>query len=288
MADGHPVFSRFHPVVPYLDSGLQVDSFLGTVFRREFNAIWELGETAPYPPKIDEEYFEWISLLASLEEAGDVFTFVELGAGYGRWSIRAAAAAKQSGRDVRLVCVEGDAQHYEWLLQTLNDNNISPADHDVRRAAAAGEAGRASFTVGRGGRWSPAAWYGQRMAPSRPTWRHRALRLFGVISVVEVDTVTLDSLMEPLANVDLIDCDIQGAEYEVIRASRDLTKVHRMHIETHTPEIERQLREYLTGLGWVCEFAYGFDATRDTPYGSVTFQGGVQAWVNPHHPRANI
>jgi hypothetical protein len=51
---------------------------------------------------------------------------VELGAGYGRWAVRAAAALRQL-RPIpfHLIAVEGEPRHYRWLRQHLSDNRIA-------------------------------------------------------------------------------------------------------------------------------------------------------------------
>ena len=40
-------------------------------------------------PEFSEEYFEWIDFLAAVKTARDRFVMMELGAGYGRWLMRA-------------------------------------------------------------------------------------------------------------------------------------------------------------------------------------------------------
>jgi hypothetical protein len=57
----------------------------------------ELTATPDLPP-FDYEYFEWVDLLQAVKEAENTFTIVEVGAGYGRWSSRAALAARQLGK----------------------------------------------------------------------------------------------------------------------------------------------------------------------------------------------
>ena len=64
--------------------------------------------------------------------------------------------------------------------------------------------------------------------------------------------------------VDLIDMDIQGAEADVVEASRDLLdqRVKRVHIGTHGGDIEARLRAAFAGMGWHChyDFTHGGDA----------------------------
>ena len=49
-------------------------------------------------PKVNGlEYFEWLDLLHAVQDARDRFVMVELGAGYGRWAVRAATRPSGSG-----------------------------------------------------------------------------------------------------------------------------------------------------------------------------------------------
>jgi hypothetical protein len=153
------VFERFTPQPVELPTGFKADSFLGTRYCPDFDAT-RTDDGVPWPPKADEEYFEWLSLLAAALEAPDVLTFVEAGAGYGRWSIRAAAAARALGKPYRLVCVEAEPTHFGWMVQTLKDNDIDPANHHIHFAAVAGQSGEVEMLTG-AGRWRPESWWGQ-------------------------------------------------------------------------------------------------------------------------------
>ena len=292
------MFARFRPAKRDVDPPeFGIDSFLGTTFRRAYNSSWS-SYLPSYPPPIDEEYFEWIDLLTAVVEAKERFTFVELGAGYGRWSIRAAAAARQFGiLKVSLACVEAEATHFEWLRQTLIDNDLDPNAHLLRCAAVCGHGGQALFQLSKDRdslRYAPAVFYGQAVvqAPDSPAilqlrdeiraamtrvLRHR------VPSRTAVEAVTLDEVLSPFASVDLIDLDVQGAELAIIDSSHNVLndKVKRLHIGTHSATVERGLRKSLFRLGWTCTADYGCSTTTESPYGVVTFQDGVQSWLNP-------
>ncbi len=77
--------------------------------------------------------------------------------------------------------------------------------------------------------------------------------------------------------------DIQGAEHEVLAASREALdrKVARIHIETHSDEVEVQLRELFSGLGWTSVWDFAQNTRNETPYGEMLFVGGLQTWRNP-------
>jgi FkbM family methyltransferase len=292
----HPVFERLHPVARLEPAeGFALDSLLGTVLRSEYYLTWQ--GPPPYPPPVDEEYFEWIDLLTAATKAQGTFVFWELGAGYGRWSIRAAAVAMQLGVPVELTCVEADPIHFEWLRQTLIDNGLDPQIHTLANAAVCGSHGRALLRGSETGRaasnYAPELWYGQSIAivPSA-TLRQRlatvarssvARLLRDRAPLVDVGAITLSELLDGSPIVDLVDMDVQGAELETIGSALDpLTdKVRRLHIGTHSTEVEVGLRSALSGAGWELGADYGCGVTTDTPFGRVSFQDGVQSWLNP-------
>ena len=77
--------------------------------------------------------------------------------------------------------------------------------------------------------------------------------------------------------------DIQGSEAEVVLASIDLlqTRVRRVHIATHGEAIEKSLRQAFRSMGWTCRWDFSLQGRRETPYGAVLFDDGVQGWINP-------
>ncbi len=91
MMQHHPLFYQFQPPTEPVPEGFDRD-FLGTKIRFEF---WHKPALYPGYPALTEEYFEWIALLESVAEMRDSFTMVELGAGYGLWSVRAALAIER-------------------------------------------------------------------------------------------------------------------------------------------------------------------------------------------------
>ena len=82
--------------------------------------------------------------------------------------------------------------------------------------------------------------------------------------------------------LDLVDIDVQGEEVRVISSVLAMIneKVKRLHIGTHSPSIEEQLIEILSIQGWKCVRSYRTGQVNETPYGHITFQDGIQTWVN--------
>ena len=100
---------------------------------------------------------------------------------------------------------------------------------------------------------------------------------------ISVPSVSLRCLLEDLRRVDLIDMDIEGQELPSIRASIEEldAKVKRLHIGTHSKEIEAGLRQLLSSNGRRCLADYSLFSKSETPWGSISFENGVQSWVNP-------
>jgi FkbM family methyltransferase len=248
------------------------------VKRRSHYGTDEMRETASRP--LPSEVYEWEWLLEAVAEAGRRFTMVELGAGYGRWTIRGAAALRRYRRGVRyrLIAVEAEPTHFHWLKQHARDNRLrrwSPAG-SVRlvNAAVSRHGGREEdFFVGDADHW-----YGQALVRS---YNESSTAQYATAAV---KTVTLTGLLGQLDHVDLIDIDIQGAELEVLdEAKAVLDRVRRIYVETHSDEIHEQLHDVLVAAAgdWTPVVDIPLGARRETPLGEATFEdGGVQLWLN--------
>jgi len=301
LMQGHPVFERFRVQRPNVADRIRTD-FLGVRTRIEFEAdmpyapsLCEPAAADPVLPRdaypgFDEEYFEWIDVLETVCEARDRFTMIELGAGYGRWLVRAVAALRVvNPLPFRLVAVEPEPTHFGWLHEHLRENDIDPSDHVLVEAAVTAHGRPVPFHVG-----NAAGWYGQAIADpsalhSAPVralrrlmarWRHSDA---AATSVVRVPSVTLQDLLADLDRVDLVDLDVQGAEADVLGAAIDALdrKVRRVHVGTHAAEIEEALRVLFRGRGWQAIHDFPCLKASATPYGEIGFNDGVQTWLNP-------
>jgi len=146
----HEVFSRFWRYSGEVPAGYQVD-FLGTQISDKFDL--GLQGVSPYPearqsqnvpyPQLDEEYFEWIDLLESVVAASGSYTMIELGAGYGRWAVRAAYAAQQYDPKLhcRVIAVEAEPTVFGWMREHFRHNGLKPRRHTLLHAAVTDEAG---------------------------------------------------------------------------------------------------------------------------------------------------
>lgn len=276
--------------------------FLGTVYRHDYVAgiIQPRPESIPIGlPLFDEEYFEWIDLLESVVDARHSYNMMELGAGFGRWSVRAAFAVRQLHPEMpfHLTAVEAEPVVYGWMRQHFADNHLDLTAHCLLHAAVTEVPGEAMFYVGgpRGGPWDkrPEGWYGQCLTKdydvaaggrfdsdyhgfsvSRHPSGWRSIRVPGV---------SLCCLLAGTDLVDLIDMDIEGQELPSVQANIGAldAKVKRLHIGTHSQEIEAGLRELLCRHHWERRADYTLFSESNTPWGRIRFENGVQSWVNP-------
>jgi FkbM family methyltransferase len=315
ICERHAVFRSYVRVGSTAAPGFEIDSFLGTRSRVEFlagAADLAVPREPDYPPA-DKEYFEWIDLLESIEAANGRYTMMELGAGYGRWSVRAAAAVRQRRAiPFRLVAIEAEPRHFRWLQQHMRDNGIRPGAYRLFHGIVSDWRGEESFYVARPQASSneAAEWYGQAISSDpQPRTLSRWSRLaawlnlrrdpdgasgdryegFNVVratdgyKTIRLPSYRLRDIMPRTRRVDLIDMDIQGAEWKVVSSSIDALdrRVARLHIATHDHDIEESLRELLKRRGWECRADYPCTGVSDTPWGPISFVDGVQSWMNP-------
>jgi FkbM family methyltransferase len=261
-----------------VEHGIETN-FLGARTRKSY---WE-GERRDLSggefeyPAFDENYFEWIDLLESVTEAGSEFRMMELGAGYGRWSVNGALASLQLGKDFRITAVEPEPQHFKWLQDNISVNELEPDRFRLIEAAVTDHLGKSLFLTGK-----PSIWYGQGI----PSMKYRPQKkdlVMGKIKLSRVRAVTLTSLLYGEGIVDLVDIDVQGVEQAVLRPAEDVlkTQVKRVHIGTHSREIEQGLRTFFARNGWKTTYDYPGGGVHQTEFGPVEFTDGVQGWKNP-------
>jgi len=197
-----------------------------------------------------EDYFEWIDLLESIMAAKDRYIMMELGAGYGRWSVRAAAALGQlRGLPCHLVAVEGEPRHYRWLEQHMSDNHIPSDARTLIRGVVSDHREDVHFYVGTPSESDePASWYGQAIiqpyeaVAEGPRGDYEGQEVFSLKSgwkSVKARSYLLTDILPEADRIDLIDLDVQGEELKVISSAIEALdrKVARLHIGTHSHEI---------------------------------------------------
>lgn len=228
-------------------------------------------------PIDNEHLLDWAPLALAIKDCAGTFRMAALGAGWGRWLAAGAALASQTGRDYRLLGVEAEPQHFEWMLQHFRENKIPESHYIALNAAAVGTPGDCWFAVG-----NSQAWYGQaicsenHMPPADGT------------EVRRTRGVTLDEVLSRLSPLDYLHMDVQGAELDVLsyRTDRLARETRLVNIGTHSAEIEVGLRKLFGALGWECLYDVKLGAKHSIRIGSalvtdVNFGDGVQVWRNP-------
>ena len=216
-------------------------------------------------------------------EARSRFVAVELGAGWGPWLVASARAAQLRGiTDIHLAGVEGASGHYKFLLQHFRDNGFDPAKHNLLHAVVGVEDGVAHFPKldVPSADWGAEASYGAGSRPEgHPTSEgtSQALETFD-----EVPCISITTLLATLPPVDLLHCDVQGAEGEVLPAAIEVLsqRVRRVIVGTHGRAIEDRLMASFGANGWILEHESPCRLNQ-SPTGIMALTGdGTQVWRN--------
>jgi FkbM family methyltransferase len=279
----HSIFQRFGTYEGWAEAGFE-RGFYGLNVRDWLFTGVSKGYSERRPavvgcPLVDEEYFEWIALLTAVAHARDCFCMAELGAGWGRWIASAACVCRQNGQAFSLIGVEAEPSRFELMEMVFRDNDIDPDDHDLLRAAVADRNGEILLAGN---------------DELRDTYGHKTIRADEVPIYQRIDgyvvrpvpAYDLGTVCATHKHLDLIDIDVQGAEYDILAGAFDTLnwKVGIVQIGTHSREIEKSLRRRFRAEGWLNAYSYPCNSTVTTRFGRITFVDGAQTWVNPDRP----
>lgn len=262
----HPVFKKFEITPDTTVSGYMRD-FLGVKTDSKFMAPNHIDYTLDckeYPP-FNEEYIEWIDVLTSVIMAKEKFTMIELGAGWGRWISRAHAAMKQvhPEMDAYYIGVEAEPTHYKWMCDHCSYNRMMDQALLIESAVSDAD-GDIKFHTGK-----PAEWYGQCIGGE------------ATVRCMSLETILRDCL-KYCDSIDLMDLDVQNYEFIILNSAKELLqKVKKIHIGTHSTEVEKDLRNMFRPMGWKCVNDFSLFTRHATKYGSADFNDGIQTWVSP-------
>lgn len=305
----HPVFADFPPLPRQNRVHLKCD-FIGSYLNPAYHGFSSGVDYEAMGPLLtigfDEEYFEWVDVLEAVRDAGDSFTMLELGAGYGRWGVRAALAAQRRGlKTIRLGFVEAEPFHAKWIFEHLRANGFAPESEDIMifEGVVTQKTGNAMFYVEAPsdlGLNDPGKWYGQCIlgrseveAENVDVVRHYDGRKITEYKsgwrAIEVPAISSKDLLRKYDHIDLVDMDVQGEELKVVESAMNEfnARVARLHIGTHSERLEAELRRVLSENGWHTIHDFGCNGRRQTPYGEIDFQDGVQSWINPRVHRGS-
>ncbi len=184
----------------------------------------------------------------------------------------------------------------------MADNKIQPNEYRLIDAAVSDHDGKDVFYVqmptGSESN-TPREWYGQALASGHSRdgdvkeaageyYGRPLVQLAGGWNGVEVELRALSKILREFEFVDIVDMDIQGAEGPAIAegfAEMD-RRVKRLHVGTHSKEVEDQIRTVMTNGGWRNIWDFPCQTTTDTPFGKIAFGDGVQSWINPRFYKA--
>jgi len=246
-------------------------------FSDEVQAYYATGrfEQHARPDRMDDNTLDWAMPLEAVKGARDCFRMIALGAGWGRWLVCGAFAAKQKGLPFYLTGVEAEPKHYEWMLEHLRDNGIDPADHNLINAAVSDKAGDGWFYFG-----DSAAWYGQSLIKDLKA--EGEFTEYNGLKAMRVATVPLADIIGDQPVIDYLHMDIQGAEYDVLQACAGLLgeRVKRILIGTHSHEIEDKLRKLFAGGPWYAQYDIPMDGYMVAGSTRCQVGDGCQAWIN--------
>lgn len=231
------------------------------------NATPPLAEedTSGQFPLVDEEYMEYVMTLTTAYEAarsGSSYTFIELGARYGTWIVRAGASFKSFDPvgQLNLLAVEGNCKWFRKMEEHVRCNQLTQESKLILSYAAPKSYNKVVV--------------GQRDTYNSP----RAVSLLEMLPGYEF--------------VDMIDFDIQGFEWLAIEEPGVLElmtkKIGFAHFGTHSTEIEKRVITAMQQHGWCVVYFYAGAHTKkldrghrcETPFGPSVFNDGVLGLAN--------
>lgn len=206
-------------------------------------------EAPPIPSNWHADIAEWAAALRAVDLSGSRFVVAELGCGWGCWLNNTGVAARQAGKDVQLIGVEGDAGHVAFAHEACATNRFRPDQVRIETGIAAARSGVALFPKQDrpGGSWGLEPLFDL-------SDNERAARLQGG-AYDEMRMFSLDQLLDGEARVDLLHIDIQGGEADLVEASSAVLnqRVAFLFVGTHSRQIEGRLWRALMDQGWILE-----------------------------------
>lgn len=238
---------------------------------RIFDAFpaWAERDEAP-----NEETFEWLALIQSVNAADTrpPFTVIEAGAGFGRWTERAWRACSAKSLLADLFAIEAESTHFADMVRFFEKRGVDTSHVTMINAALVTEGQSAHFSVGHADEW-----YGQ--AVVKPD---TVLGDWPNAQVEALPAITLDDILSRRDRFDLLDMDIQGMEGEIIPHAIDAItkKVKMAFVATHSNTVHADVFRAFMFAGWKTLASYVPNAVQSTPLGRISFQDGIQWWMN--------
>jgi FkbM family methyltransferase len=221
-------------------------TFVGTRQRAEFNTDtygrggFSYNDIPTHVGDICAEAIEYVGVIKAIEAGSGPFVAVELGAGIGTWSVISGHLARRNGRSpIRLYPVEASQGKVANMRDHFRDNGFDPDEHRITQAIIGPIDGTAYFpNVDVTGDWGGEAVFSSSDEEREGYSREKC--------------ITMATLLKDEKLVDLLHCDIQGAEAQVIPNALETmnAKVRYAVIATHSRDIDIQLIGLMTAAGW--------------------------------------
>ena len=239
------------------------------------------------PPVPDDgvraEAIEYFALLDAFERSpSSEFSMVELGASYAPWACMAGVLAmRQRKSKISVRAVEASRFFFDLIDRNFVANGLVSSDSVAIRATAI----HAAVGIKRGKAFFPVVTSAFENGGQAADTKVDVDYVGRSVEHEEVNVCTLEDAFEGLDVIDLLHCDIQGAEAEVLTFGAGVLtrKVRHMFVGTHSRYIEGLLIDCFHKHGWLldrerpCAFTHRADLT--SPVGMTTRDGG-QYWVN--------
>ena len=262
-----------------------ITNFLGGLTATQYVNLPNLSEVVesyPIPRNFHADTLEWLGTLRAVLDARTEFNMIELGAGWAPWCTIGYIAAERKGLKPHVTAVEGDAGHVEFIHDSFKVNGQAQWCCKVLHGIVGAVDGQASFPRVKDG---SRAYGGSARYDSKDHDEHfEQFMSTEAAHVAELDVLpcySLTTLLRDYSRVDLIHCDVQGAEFDVFAAGMDVVsqKVSRVVIGTHSFDLDRRLVKLFSDAGWTCE---GLDAVTMVGSGdnSRIECDGTQVWRN--------
>ena len=196
-------------------------------------------------PIASEEYFEYIDILEAVVDytrgahgGRRSFAMLELGAGFGHWTLTAHAALRQLRPSALydFVLVETDVYKQQILRQVLEYNRVDTKHANVIQAAVGDRDEKEGVVQNGNPGWyavhtcdpahaksaaKPCASKGFLVEKAKRNRTAMDAMAHKVGQGMVVDVVSLETLLKPFTVVDMIDIDIQGSEWSLFGIQPD-------------------------------------------------------------------
>jgi len=285
-------------------------SSFGVVVNREFHGnLGKHNDLQTDSCLLSEHFFETVNIIDSIVKADTRFNMLELGCGCGRWL---AMASKIIGDNYNipyfLIGIEAEPNHYRWAVDCMVSNAVPPGNYTLINKAVVPEKGDYYIQICNtdaplDDEMTPMKWYGQSLRrheeiaayidrslteSEKPIYNHRPVTFLtygeGYIPVPPEDLFRLSSVTLPGGgHINILTADIQGLEADVFEMAAYFLdqKVEKVHIGTHSEEIDERLHRLFEKLGWTPIMNYRSNSVFHDPKGDVRFVDGIVSYENP-------